>query len=122
MNRLTSGLLCALATWLSLPADALTDAPQQAYEPYRTALFRTNGKVQIGAQQAVMQAQRARRAFVQQVGAKPPVPYAHEAGFTHTVQQVTALYETAAAEVHTNQLPAAHDTLEGVSDTLAYLR
>ena len=81
MNRLITGLLCAAATGLSLPAwpaDTVTDALQQAYEPYRTALFRTNGKVQAEAEQAVTRAQQAWLAFGQQVDLTGRGAGAHE--------------------------------------------
>lgn len=125
MTRLTTGLLLVAASMLPLPslsADAATDAMQAAYAPYRAALFRTNGKSQVEAEQALVQAQQAWQALIRQYAAKPPPPYERDPKFSDTLTQVAVVYERAAVDVRANQLPAAHEKLEAVRDLLAELR
>jgi hypothetical protein len=103
-------------------ADAVTDAIQAAYGPYRAALFRTNGKSQPEAQQALVQAQQAWASVTQRFATQPPAPYDRDASFASTLAQVGAVYEKAAAEIRDNKLPVAHETLEAARDLLADLR
>jgi cystathionine beta-lyase/cystathionine gamma-synthase len=125
VKPLAAALLCVAALVQPLPAlsaDAVTDAMQAAYAPYRAALFRTNGKSQEEAAKALDQAQQAWQALRRQVGATPPPPYDRDARFEDTLAQVGAAYERAAAEVRANRLSAAHETLEAVRELLAELR
>lgn len=120
--RLGSLILALALTAPVHAADVVTDAIQAAYAPYRAALFRTNGKSQPEAQQAVDQARQAWTTLRERFAGQPPVPYDRDAGFAATLAQVTAVYDKAAREVAAGQLPAAHDTLEEARDLLAALR
>lgn len=117
-------LACALALAANLAhaGDALTDAMQDAYAPYRMALFRTNGKSQSEAQQALAQAQQAWRSVAERFGAKPPAPYDRDTEFAGRMTQVGAMYDRAAAAVRDNKLAEAHEELESVRELLADLR
>ena len=82
-----------------------TDDLQSTYAPYRAALFRTNGKSQSDAQQAITQAQQAWKGIAERFAAK-----------------ALAVYDKAAGEINTGKLPEAHETLEAVRDLMAGLR
>lgn len=122
-----------LARWLALAvlavaplaapaADMVTDALQQAYAPYRTALFKTNGKSQDEARAALDAARTALAHVRARFGAQPPAPYDRDARFATTLDQVAEVYTKATAEVARNDLAAAHETLEAARDLLAALR
>ena len=102
--------------------DAVTDAMQDAYAPYRLALFRTNGKSQSEAQHAVAQAQQAWRSVAERFGAKPLAPYDRDSEFAGRMAQVNALYDRAAAAARDNRLAEAHEELESVRELTADLR
>lgn len=112
-------LVLSVAAWA---ADPVTDAIQQAYGPYRAALFRTNSGSVAESQQAVEQAQAAWAKIVAQFGNKPAMPYDRDARFSASLSEVTAVYAKAAEEVGKGQLPAAHETLERARDVMAELR
>jgi hypothetical protein len=113
-RRLTAALAALLCGAAAHAADPATDAMQAAYVPYRAALFRT--------ERALADAQRAWQAVQQRFAAAPPVPYAGDAGFAATLQQVAAVYTEADRLVRAGQLPQAHEALEQVRDLLAALR
>lgn len=120
-------VLSALSLCLGLAAsahaaDAVTDAMQLAYAPYRVALFSTSGKSQSEARSAVEQAQAALGRVVDQYGKLPPAPYDRDAGFAGSLAQVRSIYEKAALEIDAGKLPQAHETLEEARDVLAALR
>jgi hypothetical protein len=117
----------SLAVALSLgalahAADPVTDLMQAANAPYRMALYKTNGKVQEEAQQAVVQAQQAWNKLSLQVGAKPAAPYDRDPAFAASVAQASKVYEQALKEVSAGQLGDAHNTLEQVRDIMADMR
>ena len=60
---------------LAHAADPVTEAMQAANGPYRMALFKTNGKSQPEALQALTQAQQAWDKLSTQFGGKPAAPY-----------------------------------------------
>ncbi len=120
--RLTVLTLTAALSLSAQAADAVTDAMQLAYAPYRAALFRTNGKSQAEAQQALAQARQAWAGVVERFAAKPPAPYDRDADFAATLGQVRAVYDKAAAEIDAGKLPEAHETLEAARDLMAALR
>lgn len=120
--RLSVLILAATVAAPALAADAVTDAMQAAYAPYRAALFRTNTNSQTEAQQAVAQAQKAWQGLVDRFATTPPAPYDRDTAFAGTLREVAAVYDKAAAEVGAGQLPAAHDTLEAARDLMAGLR
>lgn len=109
---------CALAQ----AADPVTDAMQAAYAPYRMALFKTNGKSQAEAQQALTQAQQAWDKLGTQFGSKPAAPYDRDPTFAVSVAEVAKVYTKAMAEINANQLADAHNTLEHARDVMADIR
>lgn len=123
--------LCAQAAFLvlggcaalpTLAADAVTDAMQAAYGPYRVALFKTNSNSQAEAQLAMTQAQQTWGQLVNKFGSKPPAPYDRDAAFATSLAEVSKVYAKANEQVAANQLSAAHDTLEAARDIMAQLR
>ncbi len=118
-------LLAAVAMGWPTPsqaADAVTDAMQAAYAPYRAALFRTNSKAQAESEQAIAAARAQWRALAERHGAKPGAPYDRDAGFAATLKQVDEVYAKAEAQIAARQLPEAHETLEKARDLLSELR
>lgn len=115
-------LLGALAGASAMAADPVTDAMQQAYGPYRVALFRTNSNAQEESQQAISQAQKSWDSLSTQFGTKPPAPYDRDANFAASLAQVSSVYAKAAEQIGANQLTAAHETLEQARDIMAELR
>jgi hypothetical protein len=103
-------------------ADAVTDAMQTAYAPYRVALVKTNGQSQVESQQAVKQAQQAWTQLTSQFGTTPTAPYDRDAAFAASLAEVALVYSQAAAEVAANQLATAHNTLERVREVTAEMR
>lgn len=107
---------------LAHAADPVTDAMQAANGPYRMALYKTNGKSQPEAQQAVTQAQQAWDKLSAQFGAKPAAPYDRDQAFAASVAEVAKVYTKALAEVNANQLAEAHNTLEHAREVMADMR
>lgn len=103
-------------------ADAITDAMQAAYVPYRAALFRTNSKAQAESEQAIAAARAQWRALAERHGARPSAPYDRDAAFAATLKQVDEVYAKAEAQIAARQLPEAHETLEKARDLLSDLR
>lgn len=102
-------VLCALmlvAIWPACAADAVTDAMQQAYAPYRVALFKTNMRDRAESQQALTKAQQAWRRLTARFGAKPPAPYDRDSAFAGASAEVDLTYAQAAQEIAKNQLGA----------------
>jgi hypothetical protein len=119
---LVAGLTMALASLPVRAADALTDAVQAAYAPYRLALFGTNSKAQAQSEQAMAAARQAWQAVVQRFASQPPAPYERDPQVAKTLNDVAAVFERAAAQVHEQELAEAHETLEQVRGLLAQLR
>lgn len=103
-------------------ADAVTDAVNEAYAPYRAALFRTNSKAQAESTQAIGAARDAWRRLSERFGAKPPPPYDRDQAFAETLAKVSAVYDRAADEIREERLADAHETLEQARDLMAELR
>ena len=103
-------------------ADALTDAMQAAYVPYRAALFRTNAKAQAEAEQAIAAARSQWQAVARRFGPGPTPPYDRDPGFGATLKQVDDIYAKAEAQIAARQLAEAHETLEQARDLVADLR
>lgn len=112
----------ALAATTVLAADPVTDAMQEAYAPYRVALFKTNGMSRAESQQALQQAQLSWTRLTQAFGAKPPAPYDRDPMFAATLTEVAAVYAKAAERIAANDLAGAHATLEEARDIVADLR
>ncbi|MDD5029108.1 MAG: hypothetical protein PHH58_06355 [Rhodoferax sp.] len=103
-------------------ADAVTDLMQAANGPYRMALYKTNGKSQEEAQQALTQAQTMWSKLETQFAAKPAAPYDRDPAFAASVTEVSQVYQKAAKEVAAGELTNAHNTLERVRDVTADMR
>ncbi|MBI5720363.1 MAG: hypothetical protein HZC37_22025 [Burkholderiales bacterium] len=103
-------------------ADAVTDAIQAAYAPYRAALFRTNSKAQAESEQAIAAARGQWRTLAERHGTRPGAPYDRDAAFAATLKQVDEVYARAEAQIGARQLPEAHETLEKARDLLSELR
>lgn len=112
----------AMAPLPGRAADAVTDAMQAAYAPYRVALFRTNSKAQAESEQAIAAARGQWRALTERHGAKPGAPYDRDTAFAATLKQVDEVYARAEAQIGARQLPEAHETLEKARDLLSDLR
>ncbi|MDD2810714.1 hypothetical protein [Rhodoferax sp.] len=102
-------------------ADPVTDLMQAANAPYRMALYKTNGKSQNEAQQALTQAQQTWNKLAE-FGAKPAAPYDRDAAFAASVKEVSVVYDQALKEVAAGQLSQAHTTLERVREVMADMR
>lgn len=103
-------------------ADALTDAMQAAYVPYRAVLFRTNSKAQAESEQAMAQARQAWADIVARYARQPPAPYDRDAAVAGTLAEVDAVYAAAAQQIAARQLAPAHETLERARDLMSDLR
>ena len=121
LKAVSLAVLLACGT-LAHAADPVTDAMQVANGPYRMALFKTNGKSQPEALQALIQAQQAWDKLSTQFGSKPAAPYDHDAAFAASVAEVAKVYTKALAEVNANQLTDAHNTLEHAREVMADMR
>lgn len=115
----TLSLVGSSALWA---ADPVTDAMQQAYAPYRAALFKTNSNAPAEAQQAIEQAQKTWTALTTRFGKAPAAPYDRDAGFAQSLSQVSLVYERAAGQIAKGQLADAHATLEEAREVMAELR
>jgi hypothetical protein len=120
--RAISAVICAFAVASAHAADPFTDAMQEAYAPYRVALFQTNSKLQPESQRAVQQAQQAWSGVMAKFSANPPAPYDRDTSFVKSLDQVARVYSLAAEQVAENQLNTAHETLEAARDIMAELR
>jgi len=117
------GLAASLAlASLAHAADPVTDLMQTANAPYRMALYKTNGKSQDEAQQALTQAQTLWAKLQTQFAAKPAAPYDRDPAFAASVAEVAQVYQEAAKEVAGGELSKAHNTLERVRDITADMR
>jgi chromosome condensin MukBEF ATPase and DNA-binding subunit MukB len=119
---LASVLALALMAPLARAADAVTDAIQNAYGPYRAALFTTNQKSVPDAQAALERASSAWIALTSQFKSATPAPYDRDKAFADSLQRVQAVYAKAELQVKAGQLPQAHETLEEARDLIADLR
>jgi hypothetical protein len=115
-------LVLALLATPAWAADAVTDAMQAAYVPYRTALFKTNAKAQADSEQAVADARAQFRALGARFAEKPPAPYDRDAEFAATLNRVDQVLAKADTEIKAGNLAKGHETLEEVRDLLGELR
>lgn len=125
MKRLIHGVLFGAGCLLSMSgqaADALTDAIQKAYAPYRAALYKTNGKSQAEAREVLDQAREAWARVASQYGVRPPPPYDRDKQLPQTFEAVDKAYAQASQEVDQNKLGKAHATLEEIREQLSDLR
>ena len=110
-RRLTTAFrtlaLAAAASAIATPAmaaDAVTDALQKAYVPYRTALFRTNSKAQAESEQAIAQARIELRQIQERFASKPPAPYDRDTAFDKTLQEVAAVLAQSESQIRMKRL------------------
>lgn len=124
--RTLPAVLVLAATLAAAPgafaADALTDAMQAAYAPYRAVLYRTNNKAQAESEQTMAQTRQAWADIVARFARQPPAPYDRDPAVAATLAEVAAVYEAAAKQIAANQLVPAHDTLEKARELMAELR
>ncbi len=107
---------------LAQAADPVTELMQASNAPYRMALYKTNGKSQDEAQQALTQAQEMWNKLGTQYGSKPTAPYDRDPAFVTSVAEVSKVYDQALREVSAGQLGTAHATLERVREVMADMR
>ena len=117
-----SAVLGLVSGFSAQAADPVTEAINQAYGPYRAALFRTNSKAQAESEQAMAQAQQTWKSVIDRFAAKPPIPYDRDPDFSVTLNEVVKVYEQAAGEIAARKLPEAHETLEKARDLMAEMR
>lgn len=118
----TLAFTLAAAAFAAHAADPVTDAMQQAYAPYRAALFHTNGTSVDEAAKALAAARAAWSPIVDRFAASRPTPYADDARFGATLKEVERVYAQAAQLVAAGKLADAHEALERVRDELTDLR
>lgn len=122
-HHVLTGLLALGLSGTVLAGDVVTDAMQEAYAPYRAALFRTNSKAQAESEQAIAQARQRWQALRTRFGEQaPPAPYDRDIAFGRTLQEVADRLARADDEIRERKLAVAHETLEGVRDLMAALR
>ena len=103
-------------------SDAVTDAIQAAYAPYRVVLFKTNGNAQDEARKAIAQAQQEWGKIATQFGAQPPAPYDRDSSFKTSLDKVSEVYAKAAGQIDKNELSEAHETLEHAREVISEIR
>ncbi|NCB61475.1 MAG: hypothetical protein EOM46_29400, partial [Gammaproteobacteria bacterium] len=82
-----AGVLTLFLSATASAADAFTDAMQQAYVPYRVALFKTNNGTPDEALKSVQQAKLAWTKITDQFSAQAPAPYDRDENFAATLKQ-----------------------------------
>lgn len=120
--KLAATALAICAGSSSFAGDPVNDAIQEAYAPYREALFQTNSKNQAGSQSSINRASQAWSGIVSRFAAKVPPPYDRDASFPGSLAAVADVYAQASAEINANKLTEAHETLERVRDIIAEAR
>ena len=125
MKHFIRGVMFSAGCLLSMggqAADALTEAIQKAYAPYRAALYKTNGKSQVEAREVLDQARESWARVASQFGVRPPPPYDRDKQLAQTFDAIDKAYAQASSEVDQGKLGKAHETLEEVRDLLSDLR
>lgn len=92
-----------------------------AYGTYRSALFLSNQGKGPETAAALERFSTEWAAITQNWSADPPPQYADDPVLGATFETVTELAAKASEEVEANQLPEAHETLEGVRDAIGDL-
>lgn len=122
-------LRLALCTAAMMSGTALLAGPVADYEgsyramyaDYRAALFATNAGKQPDADRALAALEGKWDALAGTYGDAPPPHFADDPFWADTLAAVDGLIATAAAQVAAGDLPAAHETLEGVRDSFGAL-
>lgn len=120
--HLTIGSLALAAAFAAAASDPVTDAMNDAYGPYRAALFRTNSKAQAESEQTIAETQKRWQAFADRYGAKPAAPYDRDPAFSTTLADVAKVYKAADDQIRAGKLTEAHETLEQARDLMAQMR
>ena len=122
---------CAAGLWLGFVVIGVVPAFGQTgfqsmvddtYSAYRTALFQTNANNQKATIEALAAAQTGWAKVVLNYRDKPPAIYAGDRAYAKSLDDVSGLLSRAQVQATAGALPAAHETLEGVRDTLGELR
>lgn len=117
-----AGALTLFLSATSHAADTFTDAMQQAYVPYRVALFKTNNGTPDEALKSVQQAKLAWNKITEQFSAQAPAPYDRDENFAATLKEVMQIYDQAENQAAQKQPGQSHETLEKIRNALADLR
>lgn len=115
-------LSISLVTSSAMASDPVTDAIQQAYAPYRAALFHTNAKQQVDSEKALTLARQQWSELISRFAGNPPAPYDRDSVFATSMAQVNGIYEKAEREARASNFAQAHETLEQVREIIAELR
>lgn len=103
-------------------ADSVTQAIQDAYAPYRVALFKSSAGSVQEAQQALASAADRWEGLRRQLGGQLQSPYSEDAAFGADIERVGLVYKEAAEKLSANDKAAAHEVLEQIRDILSGLR
>ena len=116
-------LVALLATGRpALANDDFTDAVQQAYGPYRIALFKTSNGTLAEARAAVDAGAEAWARVASRYRSGVGVPYATDSHLPQTLDAVTTIWGKSKALVDDSKAADAHEALEGIRDALAEMR
>lgn len=121
MRRSMPALLVALLLALPATAGEVRDFEARlraAYGDYRAALFATNTG---GNAESAAALDRFTKAWSAIAAMPAPPQYVDDAAFPDTMKKVTAIAESASAQVAGGDLAKAHDTLEGIRDEIGDL-
>ncbi len=106
----------------AIASDDITNAMNEAYAPYRVALFKTNSGSAEDAAKAVMKAQKHWDQLREQYFGKAVAPYDRDKAFDDSLTAATTVYQHAQKLVSENKLHEAHEALEGIREIIAELR
>jgi hypothetical protein len=107
---------------LAGPVQEFEDRIREAYADYRAALFMTNQKSVEASAKALAGFRTKWQALDAALRANPPPHYQGDARLPATLESVAGLIGRADGEIAKGDLPAAHETLEGIRDLLGDLR
>jgi len=124
MNRLhttTFVLSLIAAPVIAAPVTDFEAAYDTTYASYRTALFATNMGDAAKSIDALGLLDSNWTGLITQYRASPPPQYEADPMWDETIQDVTNILEQAISEVAAGDLPMAHETLEGIRESLGSL-
>ena len=124
MKRLLASafvLSLGLAPALAGPVADFETAYDVAYANYRGALFATNSGDAAKSVAALAQFDSTWTGLMTQYRASPPPQYEADPFWDQTMQEVTDLLDRARTEAAAGDLPVAHETLEGIRESLGSL-
>lgn len=103
------------------PVSEFEAAFSDAYASYRTALFATNSGDAAKSQLALQAFDDKWAALMSSHAASPPPQYADDPLWSQTLMDVDKSLEQARSDAAGGQLPASHEALEAVRDTIGAL-